>query len=60
MSEHPGGRQPAEEAAAYIAALTQNLAALARLHGLGPLSYLLEMARLEAESTAEHWETSEK
>jgi hypothetical protein len=40
------------EAAAYIADLTANLAAIARTHGLETLSYVLEMARLEAENAA--------
>ena len=39
-------------AASYIADLTSNLAEIARTHGLETLSYVLEMARLEAESTA--------
>jgi hypothetical protein len=39
-------------AAEYIADMTGNLATMARLHGLETLSYLLEMARLEAESSA--------
>ena len=60
MSEHPGGRKSAEEAAVYIAALTQDLAALARRHGLHPLSHLLDMARMEAESTAQGWDSSEE
>ena len=39
-------------AADYIADLTGNLAAIARQHGLETLSYVLEMARLEAQSTS--------
>ena len=38
--------------AAYVAALTADLAALARKQKLDTLGYLLEMARLEAESSA--------
>jgi hypothetical protein len=44
---------PAEErtaAAAYIADLTGGLAQMARRHGLNTLGYLLDMAKLEAES----------
>lgn len=37
-------------AAAYIADLTGNLAKIARNHGLETLSYVLEIARLEAET----------
>ena len=40
------------EAAAYIADLTADLAAIARTHGLETLSYVLEIARLEAETAA--------
>jgi glutamate synthase domain-containing protein 2 len=38
-----------DSAANYIAALTQELAQLARRNGLDTLGYILEMARLEAE-----------
>jgi hypothetical protein len=40
-------------AAAYVAALSADLAALARRHNLDTLGYLLDMARLEAENTAQ-------
>ncbi len=43
-----------EEAAAYVAELAANLAAIARRHGLDTLGYLLEMARLEAENATRH------
>lgn len=36
---------------AYLAALSGDLATLARQHGLETLGYILEMARLEAENT---------
>jgi hypothetical protein len=36
--------------AAYIATMTGDLAELARRHGLDALGYLLDMARLEAET----------
>jgi hypothetical protein len=38
--------------AAYIASLTSALADVARRQGLSDLTYLLDMARLEAESCA--------
>ncbi len=38
------------EAAAYIASLSGDLALMARRYGLNTLGYLLEMAKLEAES----------
>lgn len=37
-------------AAAYVAELSSDLAAIARRHGLDTLGYILEMARLEAET----------
>jgi hypothetical protein len=43
-----------EATANYIADLSAELAALARQHGLDALSYILDMARLEAESTIRH------
>ena len=39
-----------EAAAEYVAELTRDLAAIARSHGLDALGYILEMARLEAQS----------
>ena len=50
-SEPPGGSRAA--AAAYIAALSVDLAVIARRHNLDTLAYLLDMARLEAEGTAQ-------
>ncbi len=41
-----------ESAAAYVAELSGDLSALARRHGLDALSYLLDMARLEAETVS--------
>jgi len=43
------GEETPDGAAHYIAALTQELAQLARRNGLDTLSYILEMARLEAD-----------
>jgi hypothetical protein len=37
-------------AATYIASMTTELALMARQHGLDTLSYILEMALLEAEN----------
>ena len=49
--EQPTGTRAA--AAAYVAAMTADLAAIARRHNLETLGYLLDMARLEAENTAQ-------
>jgi hypothetical protein len=38
------------QAAAYIASMITELASIAENHQLGTLSYILEMARLEAEN----------
>ena len=45
-----GGRSPGsrEEAAAYIAELTGDLAMIAHRHGLDALGYILDMATMEA------------
>jgi hypothetical protein len=45
----PNGGGTPDDAARYIAALLEELAQLARRNGLDTLSYLLEMARLEAD-----------
>jgi len=54
MTENPttGNGDPASRAAvaSYVATLSADLAAMARKQGLETLGYLLEMARLEAES----------
>ena len=55
MGNQPAGVTPLQdrgEAAAYVADLTADLAEIARNHGLETLSYLLEIARLEAETAA--------
>ena len=49
----PTSEETPEQAAQYIAALTQELAALARRAGLETLSQILEMARLEADQAAQ-------
>jgi len=48
-------REPEEEGAtaSYIAELCADLARMARKDGLETLAYLLDMARLEAQSTAQ-------
>ncbi len=46
------GHETPDSAAQYIATLTQELAQLARRNGLDTLSYILEMARLEADQAA--------
>jgi hypothetical protein len=46
----PGGSQT--DAAFYIATLTEELAEMARSHGLESLRYILEMARVEADQIA--------
>jgi glutamate synthase domain-containing protein 2 len=48
----PASEETPEQAAQYIASLTQELAALARRAGLETLSHILEMARLEADQVA--------
>jgi hypothetical protein len=47
----PGGDRAA--AAVYLAAMTSDLAAIARRHDFEALAYILDMARLEAESTVQ-------
>ena len=47
-----GGPGDRAAAAAYVADLSAELAAIARRHGLDALGYILEMARAEAESSA--------
>ena len=41
-------------AASYVAEISAELACLARLHGFDALSYILEMAKLEAENMRQH------
>ena len=48
----PNGHETPDSAAHYIATLTEELARIARRNGLDTLSYLLEMARLEADQVA--------
>lgn len=46
------GRETPDSAAHYIAAMTAELARMARRNGLDTLCYILEMARLEADQAA--------
>jgi hypothetical protein len=48
----PADGETAESVAHYIAALTGELAKIAKRHGLETLSQILEMARLEADEAA--------
>jgi len=48
----PNGHETPDSAAQYIATLTHELAQLARRNGLDTLSYILEMARIEADQAA--------
>lgn len=52
MSEQSATPIPQDRTAAaiYVAALSGDLALIARSHGLDTLGYLLDMARLEAEN----------
>jgi glutamate synthase domain-containing protein 2 len=45
----PASEEAPDQAAQYIASLTQELAEIARRNGLDTLSHILEMARLEAD-----------
>lgn len=48
----PDGEETPDSVAHYIAALTGELAMIARRNGLDTLSVLLEMAQLEADQAA--------
>jgi hypothetical protein len=53
-AREPQGERPfsADEAADYIAAFAGELHRMALCHGLVVIAYLLDMARLEADTTA--------
>ncbi len=51
-SNGPADGETPESAAHYIAAVTGELAVIARRNGLDTLSQLLEMARLEADQSS--------
>lgn len=48
-----GDESSSKETARYIADMTVGISALARKAGLEVLAYILDMARLEAEETAQ-------
>jgi hypothetical protein len=50
----PGENGDQTAVATYVATLSADLASIARQHGLQTLGYLLEMARLEAETVSRH------
>ena len=52
MDEGGGGGGDPQDVAPYVAAMSADLSAMARRHGLETLGYLLDIARLEAESRA--------
>jgi hypothetical protein len=54
IDEPNGEGSTADSAAAYIASLADDLARLARRHGLESLSFILEMARLEADQISKN------
>ena len=51
VSQPPGGDRAG--AAAYLATMIGDLAAIARRHDFEALTYILDMARLEAEGTVQ-------
>jgi hypothetical protein len=51
-SDRANGKEAADSVATYIASMSDELAKLARRNGLDTLSYILEMARLEADQIA--------
>lgn len=55
MSEqtHIKDRIDSAEAAAYLAEMTSDLAKLARRHGFNALAFILDTARLEADTLSE-------
>lgn len=57
MAERPAPaaqKMDRRQAASYVAAMSGDLAQIARQHGLDTLGYLLEMAQLEAQNEARH------
>jgi hypothetical protein len=51
-SEAGNGKETPDSTASYIAALTEELAKMARRNGLDTLSFILEMAHIEADQAA--------
>jgi hypothetical protein len=61
-SEADGRGQPSQKndraaAAAYLASMAADLAAIARRRDLEPLAYILDMARLEAEAAVQRFKS---
>jgi hypothetical protein len=54
LASHEDEERYRADAADYIAAMTANLAKMARNHNLDALGYILDMARLEAENATRH------
>jgi hypothetical protein len=54
MGERLAASGDREEAAAYLAELSRDMALIARSHGFDALGFILEMAHLEAENTVRH------
>lgn len=56
QADHTPSGEPNGRAAVahYVAAMSADLAAMARRSGLDTIGYLLEMVRLEAESAVRH------
>jgi hypothetical protein len=52
MAEPIRPRRDPTDVATYIATMSDDLAVMARRHGLETLGYLLDIARLEAENAA--------
>ncbi len=46
------------EAARYIASLAEELAELAKRHGLDALAHVLKMAQLEADQICKRWDAA--
>ncbi len=53
VNDNPGKSDDSTHTAEYIASMTRSLSAIAGQAGLQTLCYLLDMARLEAESLAQ-------
>ena len=54
MREDLPSAKERQAAAVYVAELSRDLALIARRHGLDTVGFILEMARLEAESANRH------
>jgi hypothetical protein len=54
MADRPGELDDPASAASYVATMTAELSVIARRHKLDALSYILDMARVEAENAHRH------